>query len=149
MDTKLKKLAALTGAFALFVPAVSAEWYDPSDWFGDSDIGYDEEYLELDDEATVDYDYSGTGSDDFDQQYEYSTAEGDHDEEWYDPTDWFNDDRAVSFEDRAWESTYEHDEDWYETGLSDGEWGADFETVGEKDFWDTDFQNDDFWDEEY
>lgn len=40
--------------------------------------------------------------------YEYESDEGLHEEEWYDPSDWFDSDEGVDFEDDDW-----YDTEWY------------------------------------
>lgn len=42
-----------------------------------------------------------------DEQFEWDPAWGYHEEEWYDPSDWFGDDHTVSYEDRYY-GDYEH-----------------------------------------
>lgn len=45
-----------------------------------------------------------------DEEYEWDPAWGLHEEEWYDPSDWFNDDGAVDVEelDDAWGYDYDY-----------------------------------------
>jgi len=85
------------------------EWYDPSDWFDDDsgfrgvdyeeygpgqyDPGdydyYNDDYYEYDED-----DYYAYEDDYYDDDYEWEPGTGSHEEEWYDPTDWFDDDYA-------------------------------------------------------
>ncbi|KAA5545478.1 hypothetical protein FYK55_07470 [Roseiconus nitratireducens] len=47
------------------------------------------------------------------QQYEWEPGYGYHEEEWYDPSDWFGNDDDVSYED-AYDSYYgNYDDDYY------------------------------------
>ncbi len=99
------------------------EWYDPTDWFNDDetrgvtyerdDWGYDYDYY--DDDR-----YLGNR-----ESYEWSPGEGYHEEEWYDPSDWFNDDGQVSYDYDDW--GYDYYDDNYRAGY---------------DYWDSPYDND-------
>ena len=56
--------------------------------------------------------YDDDGS--VDEEYEYEPGEGIHEEEWYDPSDWFNDDGRID---------YENDTYGYGSGFYDGLYG--------------------------
>ena len=64
------------------------------------------------------------------QEYEWEPDEGLHEEEWYDPSDWFNDDNQVSYEE--WDDAYE--DDW-DTTYYDNGYGA-----YDGDYWDYDYE---------
>ncbi|GAA5483871.1 hypothetical protein [Haloferula sargassicola] len=53
------------------------------------------------------------------EEYEYEADEGYHEEEWYDPGDWFNEDDQISYE----SDRYDSDNDW-----SDNRWDSRYET---------------------
>lgn len=73
------------------------------------------------------YDYEG-------EHYEWEAGEGFHEEEWYDPSDWFDDDfgeRVVDYEDDDWFDDYDYYDgyydnnaysDWDDSGLYDDDW---------------------------
>lgn len=72
-------------------------------------------------------------------QYEYEADEGIHQEEWYDPGDWFDTDDAVDYETDWYDYTYnypydyDYDYDYYDYGR--GYYGDDeFTEYGEGDF---------------
>jgi len=48
-------------------------------------------------------------------EYEYEYYEGLHEEEWYDPTDWFNEDeeQGINYETDWYDSTYGYDDSAY------------------------------------
>jgi len=62
-----------------------------------------------------------------DEEMEWEAGEGYHEEEWYDPTDWFNEDSQISYEDdyysgNYWDDNYAYtsspnwnDDTWYDT----------------------------------
>lgn len=54
-------------------------------------------------------------------EWEWEAGEGFHEEEWYDPSDWFNEDSQVSYEYDAWDAyqPYEYGGDYR---VDDDEW---------------------------
>lgn len=58
-----------------------------------------------------------------DDEWEYEADEGLHEEEWYDPTDWFNDDNRVSYE-TDWDDYYDDDYNTYDNTY------ANYDTYG-------------------
>lgn len=94
--------------------------------------------------------------DDDQEHYEYEPDEGVHEEEWYDPSDWFDDDfngASVDYESDWYEYSYNYDNDWgwngsdgidydayfdgYHDGYHDDEYGYDFWDSG----WSDDYEN--------
>lgn len=80
------------------------EWYDPEGWFDGNDYDYDDTFGDYaggfdkdaygDDDWYYDYydeefDY-GYNGDYYETNYEFEPAEGYHEEEWYDPSDWLD-----------------------------------------------------------
>lgn len=68
---------------------------------------------------------------DYDQEYEYEAGQGVHQEEWYDPSDWFGvEDRGIDYENDWYDytynypATYQYDYDYSARGYY-GEEGAD------------------------
>lgn len=47
-----------------------------------------------------------------DDEYEWDPAWGMHEEEWYDPSDWFNEDSQISYEDYGHDDPYYTDSYW-------------------------------------
>ena len=78
-----------------------------------------------------------------DTEMEYEADEGYHEEEWYDPSDWFNDDNQISYEtddgwdDSEWYDSY-YDTYWYDTDYDQADYDA-YHPVGYVYYiWDTD-----------
>lgn len=46
------------------------------------------------------------------EDYEWDSTWGLHEEEWYDPSDWFNDDNSVDYEDDGYDDSYYTDTYW-------------------------------------
>lgn len=44
--------------------------------------------------------------------YEYESGEGVHKEEWYDPSDWFDSDASIDYENDWWDYTYNYPSDY-------------------------------------
>lgn len=78
---KRSRILALVAAGALAVPTVATAQYGYDDGYYDGDSYYD-----------------SYGYDNDTDEYEYEAGEGVHEEEWYDPSDWFNDDGRVANE---------------------------------------------------
>lgn len=57
-----------------------------------------------------------------DEDYEWEAGEGYHEEEWYDPTDWFNEDNQISYE---YDYPYYNDSYWGDTTLDYNTWDYD------------------------
>ena len=55
---------------------------------------------------------------------EWDPTWGYHQEEWYDPSDWFNDDSAVDYEDDYYGDYY--DDNYYEDGYDGGYYDDDY-----------------------
>lgn len=89
-------------------------WYD--DDYYDNQYGTDYWYGYDDDYAYGEYDD--------DAEFEYEPGEGLHEEEWYDPSDWFNDNGNVDYEydGGSWDYGYYDD---YGEGYDDA-WGDDY-----------------------
>lgn len=47
-----------------------------------------------------------------DEDYEWDSTWGLHEEEWYDPSDWLNDDNSVDYEDDGYDDSYYTDTYW-------------------------------------
>ncbi len=47
-----------------------------------------------------------------DEEYEWDPSWGMHEEEWYDPSDWFNEDNQVNYEDYGYDDSYYSDTYW-------------------------------------
>ncbi len=47
-----------------------------------------------------------------DEEMEWDPTWGLHEEEWYDPSDWFNEDESVNYEDYGYDDTYYTDTYW-------------------------------------
>ncbi len=47
---------------------------------------------------------------DYGTAYEYEPGEGVHEEEWYDPSDWFDNDEAIDYENDWYDYTYNYPE---------------------------------------
>lgn len=59
------------------------------------------------------------------QQYEYEPGEGLHQEEWYDPSDWFKEDWATNYEADRWDNGYD-DYDYGRYDTYDYDYGGDY-----------------------
>jgi len=65
--------------------------------------------------------YEGDGDIDVEsEQYEYEPGEGYHEEEWYDPSDWFDFDVGVDYESEDWADDDILEDDYYEEEYSAG-----------------------------
>lgn len=70
-----------------------------------------------------------------DEEYEWQAGEGYHEEEWYDPSDWFNDDDMVSYE---YDNTYYNDAYWADDSLAYDDWTYDtYDPLGNDGWYDT------------
>lgn len=90
------------------------------------------------------------------EDYEYEPGEGLHEEEWYDPSDWFDFDEGVEYEQDDW-SYYDYDwggydtwydgydEGWYDDGyVYDDTWYDDEYWYEDEDWYDP-YVYDDLW----
>ena len=78
---------------------------DNNNYYGDGNYGDDWYY---------DY-YDG-------EEYEYESGEGLHQEEWYDPSDWFDNDQGVDYERDDWGfDNYDGQEE------RQNDWGSEYE----------------------
>lgn len=58
------------------------------------------------------------------EQYEYEPGEGYHEQEWYDPSDWFNWGRDFEYEANGYGDYYERD--YYDGDYYDGDYSYDY-----------------------
>ena len=106
-------------------PAVSQDYWEYAPWEGeweyhrptqgleyeyeDDDYGYYDDYYEED--------YYGPYDRDVDvepEQYEWEPGEGYHEQEWYDPSDWFETGRDLDYEDDDDYGDYYYEDYYYE-----------------------------------
>ena len=100
--------------------------------------GYDYDYDSYGYYDDYGYDYDG-------DDYEYEAGEGYHEEEWYDPGDWFNDDGRVSYEtDRDYDYDYGYDNNYYTSDLYDTEPDYDNYSYTTSELYDTEPDYDDY-----
>ena len=60
-----------------------------------------------------------------DDEYEWDPTWGLHEEEWYDPSDWFNDDNRIDYEDYGYDDPYYSDTYWNSYDYY-GDYGYDY-----------------------
>jgi hypothetical protein len=97
------------------------EWYDPTDWWDDD---YGERYIDYEETGYDNYDYdNGYDDDRYGEHYENEPGYGVHEEEWYDPTDWWDDDYGERYIDREEMGNDDWDDDnaYYDNYYNDNE----------------------------
>jgi hypothetical protein len=116
----MRFLLTLAMAFPIAIaatPAVAQEYWEYEPWETEWELHQPTEGLEY--EYEDDYgDYYATDLDEVEaEQYEWEAGEGYHEQEWYDPSDWFEVGRDIDFEnDDYWGGYYGdgyYDDDWY------------------------------------
>jgi hypothetical protein len=97
---------------------------------------------------------SAAGQQGMQDQYEYEYDQGLHEEEWYDPSDWFSTKQDIDYEQDWYENTYQYYDEDFEPGYRGYYEGEEFEAFEEDDYdfdyyTDTWFEEDDEFDEWY
>lgn len=83
------------------------------------------------------------------EDLEYEPGEGLHEEEWYDPSDWFDVSPGISYEnDGYYGDSYWYDDDYYSDDYYDyDEYGYDDDYFYDRRSWyDEDYYTNDWWD---
>ncbi|GEM_PF-5655518 len=81
--------------------------------------------------AGIEYEYEDDGDVEAEaEQYEWEPGEGYHEQEWYDPSDWFEAGRDIDYESDAYDDYYYDDDYSYYTD----DWEAD-ETAFDRWYW--------------
>jgi hypothetical protein len=99
-----------TGLFVTAAPGQDYWEYEP--WEGEWERHEPTEGLE--------YEYENGDIDVEAEQYEYEPGEGYHEQEWYDPSDWFSIGRDFDYETDSYEGGY------YDDGYYDDDWFYDY-----------------------
>lgn len=87
----LYTLACVVPLLVIGPIAQSQEYWEYDRW--------DQEWERHDPVAGLKYEYGDDGVDVEEEAYEWEPGEGYHEEEWYDPSDWFDADSSVDYED--------------------------------------------------
>ncbi len=90
----LRRWTLLIPLALLAAPAAGQEYWEYSPWEG--------EWERNDPVAGLEYEYEDGFVEAEEEAYEWEAGEGYHEEEWYDPSDWFDDDSSVDYEDDSW-----------------------------------------------
>jgi hypothetical protein len=129
---KRKDVHAMRYVFAILVTiatamfssnAVAQDYWEYAPWEGEWEHHYPTEGLEVEHETDDDYyDDGWEGETEVEaEQYEWEAGEGYHEQEWYDPSDWFNWGSDFEIENDGWFSG-----GYYDDGYYDDDWYYDY-----------------------
>ena len=88
------------------------------------------------------------------QDYEYEPGEGLHEEEWYDPSDWFDVDDDIDYEYDWYDYTYnypyvyDYDDDYGYWDPYEDEWEYGDDDFVWDDDWEYDYYTEEWWEDE-
>jgi len=110
-------MIALALPFAITAsPAVGQDYWEYEPWESEWELHKPTEGLEYEYDTEA-YGYDNELEDVESEQYEYETGEGYHEQEWYDPSDWFDIGRDIDYENDDYVGGYYgdgyYDDDWF------------------------------------
>lgn len=103
--------------------ALAQDYWEYAPWEGEWEHHYPTEGLEVEHEYDDDYyEDNGVGETEAEaEQYEWEAGEGYHEQEWYDPSDWFNWGSDIEYENGDWFTG-----GYYDDGYYDDDWYYDY-----------------------
>jgi hypothetical protein len=109
-------MMALLAFIAVPAPSTAQDYWEYAPWEGEWEHHYPTQGVEVEHEND---DYYEDGEVNYDrEQYEWEPGEGYHEQEWYDPSDWFSFGSDTDYESDNWfsggylDDGY-YDDDWY------------------------------------
>lgn len=133
-------LVPLATVLVLFTsPVLAQEYWEYSPWESETEFHEPTRGLETEYEDDGDVNVER-------EQYEWEPGEGYHEQEWYDPSDWFEFGSDVDYED----DTYDYfDDDYYDAYGYDYGYDYDYDYGYDDDFYDDDYGYYDYYDYDY